>query len=192
MPASSVPLDRRRFVEALPGLALLPLLDDFPAGSGRARQTGVPRLFEPFTEEEEQAIEASAMARAIAALSGQGWSCAESVCLAGLRHLERPETEAHLAMNFGGGLGQGELCGLLTGAMMVLGAAAGAKGGDRNAQRRRLRAATDPFWRWWADRAPLACRELRPLYNGPEEYRRMAQRVAARLEELIAAMAPGE
>jgi C_GCAxxG_C_C family probable redox protein len=189
MSTHPAPLDRRRFVEALPALALLPILDHLPAAPDPSRsQTGAPPLFAPFTTEEQPVITASAMARDIAGLTGQSWSCAESVCLVGLRHLGRPEEEVRLAMSFGGGLGHGELCGLLTGAMMVLGAAAGAKGGDRNAQRRRLRIATETFWKWWTDRAPLTCRELRPRYGGPEEYLRMAQRVAAHVEGLITAM----
>jgi len=183
------PIARRRFVGALPALALLPVLDRrTPPYRREGQQTGGPRLPDPFSEEERTKIAASAMAGDIEHYAGQGWNCAECVCITGLRYLERPEEEARPAMGFGGGLGHGELCGLLTGALMALGAAAGAKGGDRSVQRRRLRIASEDFWNWWTARAPLTCRELRPQYGNQDEFLRMAQRVATHLEGLIDAM----
>ncbi len=183
------PIDRRRFVGALPALALLPILDRHsPLISHQGQQTGSPRLPDPFTEEERTKIAASTMAGDIVHFAGQGLNCAECVCITGIRYLERPEEEARLAMGFGGGLGHGELCGLLTGALMALGAAAGAKGGDRSVQRRRLRLASEEFWSWWTARAPLVCRELRSQYGSQDEFLRMAQRVAAQVETLIDTM----
>jgi len=178
---------RREFLTGLTALTALPFIDGVLPPPARRRQD-VPRLPDPFTPEEARQVEVSDMARDMPNFAGHGYNCAECACLTGLRYLGRSEEEGRVALGFGGGLGQGELCGLLTGGFMALGAAAGARGADREAARRHARNTGAAFWQWWTERAPIACRELRREYDGQDEFLRMTQRVAVKVQQLIDAI----
>jgi hypothetical protein len=82
-------------------------------------------------------------------------------------------------------MGQRNVCGLLTGGIMAIGAA-GMKfhPQDRKAFRAFVSTRRKEYWSWWSAMAPLNCGELRTHYDGPG-FERMAQRVAARLESLL-------
>jgi C_GCAxxG_C_C family probable redox protein len=139
-------------------------------------------LYDPLSVDEEEAIGCSEMARGI--LETKGCSCAESVLLAALRYLKQPEKMLHSAAGFGGGMGQRDLCGLLTGGFMALGNAAGVHHEDRGKMKARARQMTKEYWKWWSDLAPVHCHELQPNYD-KDGYVNMKKRVAAKIEELI-------
>jgi C_GCAxxG_C_C family probable redox protein len=137
---------------------------------------------DPLTPQEEEIAVSSAMVKEI--LNVKGCSCAESVLLAALRHLEQPEEFLHSAAAFGGGMGHRDLCGLLTGGFMALGNAAAVQHEDRGRMKARAKRMTDEYWRWWQTLAPIHCRELKPLYD-KDGYVNMKKRVAMKIEELI-------
>jgi len=142
-------------------------------------------LWEPFTSEEEAVIEKSSMAQDMAALMGKGYSCAELSLLTSLHYVKRPEEHVHAAAGFGGGLGHGDLCGLLMGGIMGIGFAAGKKFEDSKERWAFVKKIRNVYWDWWTAHVPLHCKDLRPLYHGREAYLRMCQRVAVKLESLI-------
>lgn len=143
-----------------------------------------PRLWAPLGDSEKKEIEKSEMARLIVQYPGKKLSCAESIFLAALKYLKKPEEWVSVAAGFGGGLGKGELCGLLTGGIMALGAAAGEYHDDRQSVVQYIRQTRNQYWAWWTRRSPIRCRDMRVQYNR-EGYFRMIRRVAARLERLI-------
>jgi C_GCAxxG_C_C family probable redox protein len=165
----------------------------FLASGGLIRVTGSPqtkkvqtrKFWGEFSEEEQKMIDQSVLANDIENFAGKGYSCAESVLMVSLRYLGKPEEMVHAAAGFGGGLGQGDLCGLLTGGIMAIGISAGIIHEDREKLKEAVRKSSNEYWNWWKSWAPLHCAELRPLYSGREEYLRMGKRVAAKLEELI-------
>jgi C_GCAxxG_C_C family probable redox protein len=105
--------------------------------------------------------------------------------LAVLRHLDLPDDRLDAAACFGGGMGQRDLCGLLTGGFMALGNAAGACYADRKQMKAAASKMSSEYWHWFSEHAPIHCRDLKPSYDR-EGYLRMKQRVAMKLESLIA------
>jgi hypothetical protein len=207
MAASSV--SRRRFVGALPLTVLAtpavlggsaPGLgedaQDFPGDSLRSdpgRDQQLPRLgfSQAFTREEAAAVSASPMAGIIAGLNGQGYPCSEMMLLAALRRFDLPEDHLNAAAVFGGGVGKRDLCGFLTGGLMAIGIAAGERYADRQQLHTVGRKASNAYWEWWLTRGDLHC--MGPLTNHetPEEFVRMAQRAAVKLEEVIGVLVDG-
>jgi C_GCAxxG_C_C family probable redox protein len=173
---------RRSFVGCCAGLAVTAQLRG--ADDSAPKKLPQKSLFDPLTSEEEKAAALSVMAKEI--LNAKGCSCAESVLLAALRYLKQPEELLHAAAAFGGGMGQRDLCGLLTGGFMALGNAAGAHHKDRSKMKAHASKMTKEYWKWWQAWAPLHCRELKPQY-GKLGYVNMKKRVAAKIEELIQA-----
>ena len=175
--------DRRRFIYqfsllVIGGTTVMPgMVQDRPLPV-------LPRLWDPFSKQDENSIEKSKMARLIIQYPEKNFSCAESIFLAALKHLDKPDDWAGVAGGFGGGLGQGELCGLLTGGIMAIGVAAGKFHHDRTSAVQHIRIIRKQYWDWWSQRSPIHCRDMRIEYNR-QGYLRMIQRVAARLEELI-------
>ena len=145
----------------------------------------IKTLWDPFTPEEKEIIENSAMAQDMANLMEKGYSCAELSLLVSLHYIDRPENEVYAAAGFGGGMGHDDLCGLLTGGIMGIGFAAGNGFEDSRKRDAFVKRARNTYWDWWADHVPLHCKDLNPLYHGREEYLWMCQRVAAKLESLI-------
>jgi hypothetical protein len=196
-------LSRRAFVGTLPLTVFLdpsPLgascfqecacaRDDADAGAPRDRirpqEASLPGFHREFTAEEAEKVAASPMAREIAALQGQGYSCAEMSLLAALRFLGLPEEHLGSAGVFGGGVGKQDLCGFLTGNLMAFGLAASARIPDRAERRRVGRALSNEYWDWWLTRGDIHCAILRPTYNGAEEFVRVGQRAALKAEELL-------
>ena len=85
--------------------------------------------------------------------------------LAVLRHLDLPEDRLHAAACFGGGMGQRDLCGLLTGGFMALGNAAGACFAEGKPMKAAAGKMTRAYWQWFSEHAPIHCRELKPTYD---------------------------
>ncbi|MDJ0767002.1 MAG: C-GCAxxG-C-C family protein [Myxococcota bacterium] len=145
-----------------------------------------PGFWAEFSSEEQQVINGSVMAQDILNYAGHGYGCAECSYMVGLRYLGEPEERLGAAAVFSGGFGKGDLCGFLTGGMMAIGVAARKLHEDRSAMSEWARPRRDEFWEWWNSRGPVHCDELREMYEGREEFVRMGQRTAAKLEELIA------
>lgn len=143
------------------------------------------KLGQPLTDEEKELIQKSVLAKDIENYAGKGYSCAESMLIVSLRFLEKPEECVHAAAAYGGGLGKGDLCGLLTGGMMGIGIAGGKMHKNRLLMKKTVRDLSNEFWAWWESWAPIHCRDLRKEYEGREEYIRMCKRVSVKLEELI-------
>ena len=68
---------------------------------------------------------------------------------------------------------------------MAVGVAAGTLHEDRTAMKDFARPRGQAFWNWWSSRGPIHCSELRTLYDGNEQFTRMAQRATAKVERLI-------
>jgi hypothetical protein len=116
---------------------------------------------------------------------GRGLGCAE-ICLAACcDYMGESDSWLDAAAVFSGGFGKGDLCGFLTGGLMAVGIAAGRLHQERAAVKQYARPLKDEYWAWWTDRGPLRCSQLRTLYEGREQFVRMAQRATAKLEELI-------
>ena len=141
-------------------------------------------LYDPLTPEEEKVINSSEMVKEI--LNLEGYSCAESILLAALKYLKKPEEYLHSAAAFGAGMGHYDLCGFLTGGLMALGNAAGTHHKDRKKMKDRVGKMTKEYWKWWESWAPLHCYQLKPKYD-ENGIINMKKRAAAKIEELIKA-----
>lgn len=190
-------LSRRKFLGALPLTVLatpsvvqgLPVLGQESPGS--AQEGPKPGFIAPFTEEEAAAVAASPLAQEIASLHGKGYPCSEMELLVGLRHLGLPENHLDAAGVFGGGVGKRDLCGLLTGGLMAIGLAAGAKYEDRKLAHGTGRRASNAYWEWWVARGDLHCMGPGTEHKTPEEFVRMTQRTAVKLEEVLGVLMDG-
>lgn len=177
-------LSRRRFINTISPLAVGCL--GIPTVGRRLIAQGKPGFWSEFTAAERQAIDGSVMAQDLNNFVGHGYGCAECALIVGLRYLGEPEERLGAAAVFSGGFGKGDLCGFFTGSMMAIGIAARKLHDDRTAMREFAAPRRDEFWDWWHSRGPLHCEDLRELYAGPEQFLRMAQRTAVKVEELIA------
>jgi C_GCAxxG_C_C family probable redox protein len=139
-------------------------------------------LYDPLTPEEEKVVNSSEMVKEI--LNMKGYSCAESILLAALKYLKKPEEFVYSAAAFGGGMGHNDLCGFLTGGLMALGNAAGAHHKDRKKMKAQAGKMTKEYWKWWESLAPLHCYQLKPKYD-EDGFINMKKRIAAKIEELI-------
>jgi hypothetical protein len=176
---------RREFVGSLTPLLAAGLA--FPSLSESFQEQDKPGFWSTFTPQEQRTIAASTMARDVQNYAGHGFGCAECCYVVALRYLGEPEARLDAATVFNGGLGQGDLCGMLTGSMLAIGVAAGKLHQDRTQLRRRARQMSNEYWDWWLSRGSVHCSELRRMYQGGEEFLRMAQRAVSKVEELIEA-----
>ncbi len=186
-------ISRRRFVSALPltVLAAPSALSACEAQGESAEeprpilQTQGPGFIGPFSEDEAAAVAASPLAREIASLNGRGYPCSEMILLAALRRFDLPENHLDAAAVFGGGVGKRDLCGLLTGGLMAIGFAAGRKYPDRAQAHQVGRAASNAYWDWWLTRGDLHCMGYGTAHETSQEFVRMCQRTAAKLEAVM-------
>lgn len=202
-------LSRRRFVGALPltVLAAPSALDPAapapetgapgglrsPPWSRGSGEQEAPKLgfSQGFTQEEAASVAASPMAGIIAGLNGQGFPCSEMMFLAALRRFDLPEDHLDAAAVFGGGVGKRDLCGFLTGGLMAIGIAAGARYADRRQVHSVGRRASNAYWEWWLTRGDLHCMGPLTTHENAEEFVRMAQRAAVKLEEVMGVLMEG-
>jgi hypothetical protein len=110
------------------------------------------------------------------------------ILLVALRYLGLPEKHLDAAAVFGGGVGKRDLCGLLTGGLMAIGFAAGARYADRAEMHRVAREASNAYWEWWLTRGDLHCMGSNTTHETTEEFVRMTQRTAVRLEQILRRM----
>lgn len=206
---SSSAVSRRRFLSAIPltVLATPSVLNGSngcqgngcpappPAKGGWARGIGqeAPKLgfSQEFTREESDAVTASPMAGIIAGLNGKGYPCSEMMLLASLRRFDLPENHLDAAAVFGGGVGKRDLCGFLTGGLMAIGIAAGGRYPDRSQLHTVGRRASNAYWDWWLTRGDLHCMGPLTTHETPEEFVRMAQRAAVKLEGVLGVLLGG-
>lgn len=172
---------RRHFIGSLSCLVL---------GVKTVKQTLVQGIEEkkfgdPFDHKEKKVIEQSAMANDIKEIPGHGYSCAESIFLASLRAIGESEARVHSAAAFGGGMGRGDLCGLLTGGLMAIGVAGGKLYRDSKEMHEWVRDVSNIYWEWFETHGPVHCHNLTAQYEGREAYLRMCRRVAVKIESLI-------
>ncbi len=175
MSSSETTLSRRSFVGAVCPFVL----------GGLTLPQERQGFWDPFTTEEEEAVSRSVMAQRVPSYLGEGFGCAEVCVAASVDYLGESRHWVDAAAVFSGGFGQGDLCGFLTGGMMAIGVAAGKLHGERQAMRDFARPRGQEYWNWWTARGPLHCAELRTLYEGREQFVRMAQRAMTKLETLI-------
>ncbi|MFH1766449.1 MAG: C-GCAxxG-C-C family protein [Gemmatimonadota bacterium] len=190
----SIPdISRRRFVSALP-LTVLAAPSALSACGAEGKsgeepqpilQSQGPGFIGPFSEAETAAVAASPLAQEIAGLNGNGYPCSEMILLAALRRFGLPENHLDAAAVFGGGVGKGDLCGLLTGGLMAVGFAAGEKHADRAEVHRVGREASNAYWDWWLTRGDLHCMGYGTAHETSEEFVRMCQRAAVKLEAVM-------
>jgi len=140
---------------------------------------------DPFSPQEFEDVKQSVMAGDMENYLGKGYSCAGMILLVSLRYLGKPEEWVHAAAAFGGGMGRGDLCGLLSGGMMAIGFASGMLNpDDLKALHRDAREWSNIYWDWWQQWGPVHCRTLKNQYKGPDEFLRMGKRVAVKIESL--------
>ncbi len=140
------------------------------------------------SEEESKIVERSSMAKELVNYFGKGYSCAESVLMVSLKHLELPEDSVWAACGFGGGMGKRDLCGLLTGGFMGLGFASGTTQKDKSEAKRLCGVAVNKYWEWWQSKAPLKCQDIRPVGTSSKVCVRLGKLAAAEAELLIEEM----
>lgn len=193
---ASTGLSRRSFLGALPLTVLA--TPSFASGLSPRRlqppfeQEGPgPGFLDPFSPEEAAAVAASPMAREIAGLEGKGYPCSEMMLLAALRRFGLPEEHLDAAAVFGGGVGKRDLCGFLTGGLMAIGFASGHKYQDRRVVHQVGRRASNAYWDWWVSRGDLHCMGPGTEHENAEQFVRMAQRGALKLEAVMGVLMEG-
>jgi len=102
-----------------------------------------------------------------------------------LRYLKKSEDLIWAAGAFGGGLGNKDLCGFLTGGEMAIGIYAGEQKLERKAAKEICNLKGREFWQWWISEAPLHCAEIREGRTDNKVCRRLGKLAAAKIEDLI-------
>ena len=105
----------------------------------------------------------------------EGYNCAQAVLACCGRDFGLPrETAIRVAQAFGGGMGRtGNVCGAVTGAMMVIGLKRSAKDGADSAAKEQAHRLTQEFLRRFRDaNGSILCRELLGYDLATEEGRR--------------------
>lgn len=182
-------LNRRSFLNVLPGAALM-------GGAFWKEMSDYPNIQDPqelktqLTAEEEDWIKQSSMAQEILNYFTKGYSCAESILMVSLRYLKKPEEFVWPAAGFGGGMGQKDLCGFLTGGIMGLGMAAGTLPKERKEARKACSAAVEKFWTWWNTEAPIHCSGIIQPGGDYKVCQRLGLLSTAKIQELIKSLIP--
>lgn len=144
-----------------------------------------PDLPRELTSSELESVEKSALARDLENYFGKGYSCAESLLMAGLRHLRLSEKLVWAAAGFGGGMQHREICGFLTAGIMDLGLAAGQLKLERPEAKEWSRQWVNAYWSWWTSQAPMRCVDIRKQGTSSRVCRRLGLLAAAKVEDLI-------
>lgn len=172
-------LKRRDFIKGMTGLGVLGLTGYALAEEQKGK------LKTTLSDKEKLWVKESVMAMDMPNYFGKGHSCAESILMVSLKHGKMPEKWVWAAAGFGGGMGQKDLCGFLTGGLIGLGFACGSLKTDSKNAKKILSQARKSFWQWWAKQAPLHCSEIRPKGSPGSICKRLSQLSAAKLEEIL-------
>lgn len=179
---------RREFVCAVSVLGALPVVLSREVAAAQDKPDKTIR--ELFSAQEWEQLSKSTMAMEIDNYFRRGYSCAEAILLVSLRRMGLDESLTCAAAAFGGGLGQKDLCGFLTGACMAFGFAARKSSLEKSEAKKRCSAASKEYWDWWKKQYPLRCSEITVTTEDRAKCRLMAPRLAAKVEELLASF-PG-
>lgn len=177
-------MPRRKFITSASFLMLGARLWDKPAGAPRTSQA-VPQLKEELTSEEIKIVKDSVLAQDLENYFGEDFSCAESIFTVSLKFLKRSKKLVWIASGFGGGLGNGDLCGFLTGGVMAIGLSSGMLKEKRWYAREVCAHKVDEYWKYWASIAPLHCSEIWGEKRDPKVCRRLGMLASAKLEQLL-------
>ena len=115
----------------------------------------------------------------------EGYWSADSIFLSSLKFLKQPEDLVRLATPFGGGMGQKDVCGYLTGGYMAIGLFAGAKKGTDKAARQKCNRLAKEYYDWWTKNYPVHCREINKSEAESCDYKLMGQKVSAFLQTMF-------
>jgi C_GCAxxG_C_C family probable redox protein len=111
----------------------------------------------------------------------EGYWSADSLLLSALKYMKKSVEIVSAATGFGGGMGQKDLCGYVTGGVMAIGLFSGAaKGGDK-AGRQKCQRLTKEYLDWWAKSTPLRCSEIKQ----PCDYKGMGEKASDFLQKLF-------
>lgn len=108
------------------------------------------------------------------------WS-ADSLLLSAAKYLKEPEDIVRLATGFGGGMGQKNLCGFLTGGFMAIGLFAGPTKGSDKASRQKCQNFCKEYFDWWSQNYKLTCKEI----GSPCNYKEMGIKSSEFLQKLF-------
>ena len=178
-------ISRRSFLSSAYGLTAAKLVPS--AGSQKNNVPPPQALPSELSQAEQNDVNRSRMAQDLKNYFHEGYSCAESILLVCLRYLDKPEDLVWAAGGFGGGMGQKDVCGFLTGGILGPGLAAGALDRERSESKALCSQAVRAYWTWWEQQAPVRCAAIRPAGSASEICSRLGQLAAARLEQQIRA-----
>ncbi len=103
----------------------------------------------------------SSSQRALSLFEDQGYNCAESILLTFLPQGE--EELAKLATPFGGGIGkERDLCGILTGGVMVIGYFRGRTLASEVDKKKEAQELASDYYRWFEKQYGKACNDILP------------------------------
>jgi C_GCAxxG_C_C family probable redox protein len=108
------------------------------------------------------------------------WS-ADSLLLSAAKYLKEPEDIVRLATGFGGGMGQKNLCGFLTGGFMAIGMFAGPTKGSDKESRKKCQQFCKEYFEWWSQNYKLTCEEI----GSPCNYKEMGNKSSEFLQKLF-------
>ena len=175
-------ISRRVFVSSVPGFLLGAGLFTKPS-FGFVQEK--PELKDKLTTEELQWVEDSIMAKDVTNYFGKSYSCAESLLMASLRFLKKPEELVWAAAGFGGGLYHKDLCGFLTAGIMAIGLSSGMLDKKRKEAKQHCGQQVKEYWKWWQSVVPLRCADIRTEGISSKVCARLGRMAAAKTEELI-------
>ena len=142
-------------------------------------------LFAPLSPEEQKKADNSRVSKYIDQFKKRRINCSENVFMIGLKYLNQPDEFANSAIAFGGGLGKGDICGLITGASMTFGIAAAHKYKDKRKIGELAGRMNHEYWNWFKSHAPIHCKDLRKQYKSAAEYHNMITRITIKLDEIF-------
>lgn len=114
----------------------------------------------------------------------RGFSCAESIFRAAVTTYGESEKLVRLATPFSGGMGQGDLCGFLSGGVLAIGLLFGRTKPEENEKKGRCISLASEYYKWWNGNFPLHCADIRK-FGGKEMCTQNGRKAARYLEGLI-------
>jgi hypothetical protein len=180
----SIKVQRRAFLTATPLLILGAGVINSSSFSPQSEAKD-PGLSEKLSSAEREIVNGSTMSGDMDNFWGKGYSCAETGLMVALRFMKKPEELVWTAGGFGGGMGQGDLCGFLTAGIMAIGLHAGTLKAAKSDVKTVCGQKVKEYWTWWTSMAPLHCSEIR---EGRQDFgicQRLGKLAAAKLETLI-------
>lgn len=166
-------LSRRGFLQTIAGGVMATSL------------VGVAELSQGSRLQEKEEEEAGKLADEMEVnFSLRGFSCSESIFRAVITQYGESEKLVRLATPFSGGIGQGDLCGFLTGGVLALGMLFGRTTGEEHARRGKCITMASEYYNWWKGNFPLHCSDIRK-FGGKELCTSVGRKASSYLEEVI-------